>query len=91
MEQIVFIIDSIMRFGFLFRLLQVVFLVAVSAVALYVCLWLLNRGIQLFASLIGVEITDFFEWMKERLPKRRKKRKARKKRVEKTLDNLDDM
>jgi hypothetical protein len=51
----------------------------------------LNRGIQLFASLIGVEITDFFEWMKERLPKRRKKRKARKKRVEKTLDNLDDM
>lgn len=52
---------------FIFRLtgavIEGVFIVIVVAIIILFLTWALNRGLQLFASLLGYEVGDFFGWL----------------------------
>lgn len=64
--------------SFIFRILLGTgkFLIAliVILVVLFVVAWVINRGVQAFAQHFGYEVTDFFTWLRSKLPKRKRKR-----------------
>lgn len=66
--------------AFVFRLLlatgKFVIALVVILVVLFVLAWVINRGVQLFAQHFGYEVTDFFVWLRSKLPKRKRKRKV---------------
>ena len=39
----------------------------------YATIWIVNRGIQFMADRIGIEITDFWDWLRAKFPKKEKK------------------
>jgi len=56
---------------FIIRLLESVFvgglvIVVVSFVVLFT-IWFFNRGVQIFANLLGYEVGDFFGWLISKL------------------------
>lgn len=58
----------------LFRLFTTALGVIGFCVLVYAVVWLLNRGVQLMAEKLGYEIKDFFVWIREALPKRKRKK-----------------
>ena len=67
--------------AFLVRLLVnlVLFLLITGAIlgAIYLVLLVVNRGIQWLAYNAGYEVQDLFQWLKDRLPKRKEKHEER--------------
>lgn len=65
--------------AFVFRILIATgkFLIAliVILVVLYVLAWVINRGVQIFAQHFGYEVTDFFVWLRSKLPKKNRRRR----------------
>lgn len=60
---------------FLIRLIEAALGLSVFGLVLVGFAWLLNRGIQFVTNRLGYEVRDFFGYVKDMLPKR-KKRKA---------------
>lgn len=60
---------------FLIRLVQLAIALIVVGLLLVGFAWLLNRGIQWVANQFGYEVRDFFAYVKEILPKRKRRRK----------------
>lgn len=66
---------------FIFRLIYSVLIgvavIIVVAAILLLIVWLVNRGLQFFCGLMGVEIGDFFGWLRSKLPKKKRAKKKR--------------
>ena len=58
---------------FLIRLIELALALTIAAGIIVGFAWLINRGIQLTAGLLGYEVRDFFEWFRSTLPKRKRK------------------
>lgn len=65
--------------AFIARLLEALVLGSVTFIVLLMSLviiaFLINRGLQLFFSMFGYEIGDFFEWFMSKLPIKKKVKK----------------
>ena len=63
--------DFLVRVGGGFVLFMVVGTMLCGIV--YVTIWTVNRGIQFMADKIGIEITDFWDWLSAKFTERKKK------------------
>lgn len=61
-----FVIRLVVTFG------QVVIILTVTALLLLATVWLVNKLVQFTANQLGVEVTDFFAWLRTKLPKKNK-------------------
>lgn len=59
--------------SFLFRLAQFALALILAGLILYGFVWLINRGVQWLGAQLGYEVGDFFGWLKELLPRRKKR------------------
>lgn len=60
-----FIIKLVLMFG------KFVVTLIVLAAILYITVWLINKLVQIVADGLGVEVRDFFDWVRSKLPKKK--------------------
>ncbi len=60
--------------GFVIRLLVVFGKFAITAIVVVALLiatvWLINKLVQFTANMLGIEVRDFFDWLRSKFPKK---------------------
>lgn len=68
--------------AFAFRILitfgKFAIILILSALILYATVWLINKLVQLVADGLGYEVTDFFQWLRSKLPEKKEKTNGKK-------------